>query len=247
MLKIGNFKKTQKALEEYISLGDYSQSFVIAGWNSIGKTALLKEVAKGLEEDLGFCSFSLENNDYYSQLDEIIGFATKKREKPTVALININLEGRLRSLLDSGIKIHLMKFEVNEWLEWATAGQNNSFLPNIESKMTDFIKSNPEKAHPNIVQERGLHVYLNNGIDELIDILKQDSLEIENISDIRHALNNIYTSYHSAFILKESILKDWEKIGETFSSIQSKLDPTLKTEIASLLDFYNKKIEGDFF
>lgn len=120
MLRIGNFKETEKVLREYIENGNYSQSFIIVGWDGIGKRALVEKVAKDQINDPPLGEYSFLNRDKIPEESyDIFRISTITRVIPSVVSVDIIYESDIRVLLKAGLSVNLMRFDVDEWLEWA--------------------------------------------------------------------------------------------------------------------------------
>lgn len=63
ILTKGGFKATEQALRKYLSYGDFSHPFVVAGWTSSGKTALIQKVKKDFP--------NIVVKDFYCEQDKL--------------------------------------------------------------------------------------------------------------------------------------------------------------------------------
>lgn len=212
MLKIGNFNSIEKEFNEFIEKGDYSQCFNIAGWDGIGKKALVEKVEASFKKGdfIAVAQFKIEDSDKTQDVSyDIWKLASTSHYLPTVILIDIQMEAELRLLLKAGLTIHLMRFDVNEWLEWAKTINPQTHLPNLEPMMIQMIESSPEMAHSNFKLLSNLQ-----SVSEGLNGEIRKALEIN--EGIEDTINKKMSFQHSLLISKEDVRKDWENIKDIF-------------------------------
>ena len=265
-LIIGTFKETEKALREYLDKETFSQSFIIAGWNGIGKRALVEKVAKDQIDDLPLGEFSfLNRNDIPDITDDIYTMATKPYTVGTVIKVDINYDSDIRLLLKSGLKVHLMKFDVSEWLLWAKSINEDGKSSNIDSHIIDMIVSNHSLAHSNIEKFNKIEEkYLNPTLNQVIRGFKENF-----ILNLPIVLENYYKNCLSAYISKKDVEPQWRSFMQLFETLrqeelfsasiiiedesESETQERIKEKedelntFRKLLESYIEKIKEDFF
>lgn len=212
MLKIGTFNSIEKDFKEFLDKGDFSQCFIIAGWDGIGKRALVDKVeaSYGKGDFVTVANFRIEDPDKTQEVSyEIWKYATSLHTSPLVIIIDIQMEAELRLLLKAGLTVHLMRFDVNEWLEWAKSINPETHLPNLEPMVIRMIASSPEMAHSNIKLLSNLQ-----SVSEGLNGEIRKAMEMN--EGVEKAINKKMSFQHSLLISKEDVRKDWGNIKDIF-------------------------------
>lgn len=210
MLKIGNFNATKEALQQYLEDGDFARSFIIAGRRDIGKRALLRQLAQKYE--FRYASHILRKDMVENCVYDILKRNRRQSRhplKPLIQILDIEEEGILRPFLIAGIDIHLMKFDINEWHEWASgASKELGDLKRTVISTSDTGKKEfeAEEKYTRLSRE------LMERIDNFIKSPEDYHLLLRNFSEM---ISFQYRNY----IIKEKVLSFWCKIKEDLKSI----------------------------
>lgn len=174
MIERLNYSKMKEALQDYIRGGDYSHPFVIAGWTSTGKTALVNEVLKENElfdsyqpytSPAGFrkadaklsdkkanCIISLSEGDALAEAQDFLDYLDVAHNKPVIVEQTYQNEEFLKMFEDSESTVHVLKFDLDEWLGYLSLkGYNARFIEFLKKQPLELIHvgyaKNPLNSH----------------------------------------------------------------------------------------------------
>lgn len=243
MLKIGNLKSTEEALKEYIANGDYSRSFVMAGWKDIGKSYLVHKAKK--HSSLKTQSFSLmgkQGKDRAIESLKIFNLATAPKNEPTVIIVNINLESSLRGLLKNGLDIHLVRYDDKEQHNWLDNPEKQEGLSQSDIKLFKELASIVTPPHKNvektqIIQEKIVKIL--SRIEKYFNNYQEDG---EKIPD---SLKELYEVLYFLFIAKNDVLDYLQIVKDLFEWNKSEREDWITNEMLLTFDSEVSQDEKD--
>lgn len=225
MLQIGNLKKAEEILRNYLYKGDFSKPMVLAGWDEMGKRVFINKIAKGIDKEVFLLNYTLIDTKDISKIsDDIIQEYSVKREIPVVILIDIMTDGFLRKVLQNNIDILLIRTNLQEFKTWVDIENSSLQLdPMTIVYEEEFLKQEERKnkKKEEIIQDIRLKLSAT-----FLDIEKEPFLEYFN-----EEIKKLYTAEFALFISKEDIKDDWEYVTEVVEDGVNEIEKYLKSDI----------------
>lgn len=212
MLKIGNLKSTEEALKEYIANGDYSLSFVMAGWKDIGKSYLVhKAKEQSTLKAQTYSLIGLHGKELAEKSFEIFKLATAPKNEPTVIIVNINLESSLRGLLKNGLDIHLVRYDDKEQHNWMDNPEKQEGLSESDIKLYKDLASVTTPQNRNLKTNE---IFNKEFLGLMFEI--QCCFEDNKIELLKTKLEELYNDQLLTTIEKAEVLRRWGDVKEYF-------------------------------
>ena len=215
MVARGNFETTKKRLVDYIDGNDYSRPFIIVGWASIGKSALVGQVVKekGLKEglDVKVDNYTMRRNFTEERRNDVAVIMELCREVcyvPHVVTIDVNLTpAEIREVALAGYDINIQELDTAEWLEWAKGGKR------VHQEILRFLEAEPDGMHENIKQWKMFEQKIAQAFDEII---ADDGSDVNRLVG---KLKELFDLHRFCYLADSDIAAQWNRVQERIAEI----------------------------
>lgn len=228
IVKIVNIKGYEDSLREYLQKGDYKRPFIVAGWTSVGKTAIALKLSESYE-DVKILDFDLVQDN-----SEIIAQIKKEWDTPSsnprIICITTGLNMTiLRDLTVYGCNVNYLQLDTSLWLNWARQKNPDTGLQNVHEKFCGFIEVFPDNLHQNIKILKEKEDEVEEKVSEIVNLSGKDNETLFKL------LNDLFINQQYVYLDSAPVNKQWKRILDKLEKDMSQNSTAFNSKLINLI------------